>query len=95
MRTDLLDDADVLMADGGGSLEGVETALRRRTSRSRSCGTEAGRRRHDKDLQDKWAPDCLRTGASQPDLLSAPFDWRPGGWCCTLDPGDLDQGSDT
>jgi broad specificity phosphatase PhoE len=32
----------------------------------------------------KWALDCLLTGASLPDLLAAPFAWEPHGWCYTL-----------
>jgi broad specificity phosphatase PhoE len=32
----------------------------------------------------KWALDCLLTGASLPDLLTAPFAWQPDGWCYTL-----------
>lgn len=33
----------------------------------------------------KWALDTLLTGASLPDLLAEPFDWRPGGWYYTLE----------
>jgi broad specificity phosphatase PhoE len=32
----------------------------------------------------KWALDCLLTGASLTELLTAPFDWRPEGWLYTL-----------
>jgi broad specificity phosphatase PhoE len=41
----------------------------------------------------KWALDCLLTGASLPDLLSAPFDLRPEGWRYTL-PTNLDTSHD-
>lgn len=34
----------------------------------------------------KWALDCLLTGASLPDLLTAPFAWQPHGWSYTLPP---------
>ncbi|WP_031519189.1 histidine phosphatase family protein [Streptomyces sp. NRRL F-5123] len=35
----------------------------------------------------KWALDCLLTGASLPDLLAAPFAWQPHGWCYTVPTG--------
>ena len=35
----------------------------------------------------KWALDCLLTGASLTELLTTPFDWRPEGWLYTLRTG--------
>ena len=32
----------------------------------------------------KWALDCLITGASLPHLLTTPFNWQPEGWRYTL-----------
>ncbi|NUP37657.1 MAG: histidine phosphatase family protein [Streptomyces sp.] len=32
----------------------------------------------------KWALDCLLTGASLPDLVTVPFAWQREGWCYTV-----------